>query len=371
MITFSINQSNNSDKYAILVWQTINENLGYFKTFNGERWEEAVHRTYELALRSKDDRYEDIAPYIKKLARTVLKVKTKESAFDIMNEDGDISPVFATLRDYIDTDNVDVINEIKDTFKELYLLDEESFLKLQNLFKYNEVTDIPNMKEIRIKNQKLNDEMFTLVRKHGVELTFGTLSDFLKELPMLISERQTNLTKEVNVKQGNFSVLDKIPDTATIQDSEGNYHYIDKNTLTMEQNPDYLKWDIVGSSVSTCDILKIDISPFMSYMYEEVFVDPGVSTRHIKWCGNKYKVTTPAGAVHIGLDRDKFISVARIELIVNLMMNNIGSVVAISPDNIYIKPIRTFQFDKMRLKFQNGKVIDLPITVHIKKRKSR
>jgi hypothetical protein len=51
------------------------------------------------------------------------------------------------------------------------------------------------------------------------------------------------------------------------------------------------------------------------------------------------------------------------------MMNNIGSIVAISPDSVYIKPTRAFQFDKLRLRFQHGKVLDLPITVHIKKRK--
>lgn len=369
MITFSVNPNHSSDKYFALVWEVINKNLGYFKKFNGERWEEAVHRTLEVALRSRDDRYDDITPYIKKLARTVLRERTRESTFDILNEDGDISPIFAKLRDYIDTDNVDVIGEIKDVFKELYLLDEVSFLKLENLFKYNEVTDIPNLKDIRVKNQKISDEMFNLVQKYGVELTFKALLEFFKELPFLVEERRTNLTKEVVLKQGNFSVLDKIPDTATIRDIHGNYHYIDKNTLMMERNPDYFKWDIIGSPTSTCDILKIDISPFMSYMYEEIFVDEGVTTRHIKWCGNKYKLTTPAGVVHIGLEREKFISIVRIELIVNLMMNNIGTVVAISPDNIYIKTTRAFQYDKIRVKFKTGRIIDLPITVHIKKRK--
>lgn len=371
MLTFSINRTALADRYSMLVWQTINDNLGYFKAFNKERWEEAVHKTYETAVKGRDDRYEDIVPYIKKLARTVLKVKSLESAFDIMNEDGDISPVFATLRSFIDTDNVDVIKDIKDTYKELYLMDEESFLKLAVLFEYNDVSDVPNLREIRIKNPSLNDSMFALIRKHGVELTFGVLSEFFTELPALIAERRTNLTKEVTIKQCNFAVLDKIPDTATIQDNHGVYHYIDKNTLSMANNPDYLKWDIVGTSSSTCDILKIDISSYIAYIYEETFVEQGVSTRTIKWCGDKYKVTTPAGEVYIGLDLEKFISICRIELIINLMMNNIGAVVAISPDNIYIKPLRTFQFDRIRLKFQSGRLMDLPITVHIKKRKSR
>lgn len=371
MLTFSINQNTTSDKYAVKVWQTIQDNIGYFKLFNGVRWEEAVHRTYEMALRSKDDRFDDLAPYIKKLARTILKVKTRESAFDIINEDGDISPVFSTLRGYIDTDNLDVLEDIKDVFKEMYLTDESSFLRLQNLFKYNEVGEVPNLKEIRIRNQRISDEMYKLIHQHGVEMTFKTLHAFFRELPMLISERQTNVTKEVAFRQCNFTVIDKIPNTPTIQDSRGRQYSIDKTTLTMEVNPDYLEWDILGTSVSTCDILKIDISAFMTHMYEEVFVPQGVTTRHIKWCGNKYRVTTPSGEAHVGLDLDKFISLARIELIVNLMMNNVGTIVALSPDNIYIKTIRTFQYDNIRLRFKNGKVMDLPITVHIKKRKTR
>lgn len=370
MLTFSINRVANSERYSLLVWQTISANLGYFKKFNGDRWEEAVHRTYEAVIKNRDDSYDNILPYIKKLARNILRVKTNESAFDIMNEDGDISPVFATLRDFIDTENVGVQESIKDELKTLYLLDEESFLRLQALYKYNEVSEIPNLKDIRIKNPKLRDGIFSLVQKHGAEIVFGVLYQFYKELPMLIAERQTNLTKEVTLKQSNFTVLDKIPDTPTIKDAQGNYYYIDKTTLTMlDANPDYFKWDIVGSSVSTCDILKIDISEYMSYLYEQVYVEEGVTTKHIKWCGNKYKLTSPAGEVFIGLDLEKYISSARIELIINLMMNNIGSVIAISPDHIYIKPIRTFQFDRVRVKFHDGRVKDLPITVHIKKRK--
>lgn len=368
MITFSVNDTAGADMYSALVWETISSNLGYFKKFNGERWEEAVQKTYLSALEHQDASYEgNILPYIKKLARTILKVKTNESAFGVFTDDGEISPVFSSLRDFIDTDNLDGVAELKDNFKELYLMDSESFMKYRNLYEYNDISDIENLKDIRVRNQQLNDEFRKLVVKHGSDFTFRALYDFFEELPKLTAARETNLTKEVLLKAGNFSAIEKIPDTPLIQDSKGNYHYIDKNTLTMSSNPDYFKWDIIGTSL--CDILKIDIEPFMSYMYEEVYTDEGVSTRHITWCGNKFKLTTPGGVSHIGLDQDKFMSIARIELILNLMMNNIGAVVAVSPDNIYIKPTRAFQFDKVRLKFQTGKVMDLPITTHIKKRK--
>lgn len=369
MITFSLNDVKGIDTYAMLVWNTINGNLGYFKKFNLDRWEEAVHKTYITALEHRDSSYGDnILPYIKKLARTILQVKSSESAYGVFTDEGEISPTFSILRDYIDTENLDGSDELKDSFKELYLLDSDSFMKLKLLFVYNDVQDIENIKSLRIRNSKLSAEFSKLVVKYGSDFTFRALYEFFEELPKLTAVRETGLTKEVNLKAGNFSVIEKIPDTPIIVDSSGNYHYIDKNTLTMSSNPDYFKWDIIGTSL--CDILKIDISPFMEYMYEEVFADEGVQTRHIIWCGHKYSLKTPGGVSYICLDRDKFLSIVRIELVLNLMMNNIGTIVALSPDNIYIKPTRSFQFDKIRLKFANGKIIDLPITVHVKKRKS-
>lgn len=368
MLTFSLNDVDGSDSHAVLVWETIRNNLGYFKKFNHDRWEEAVHKTYITALEHRNSTYGDnILPYIKKLARTILQVKMKESSYGVFTDEGEISPTFAVLKGYIDTDSIDGSDELKDVYKELYLLDSESFMKLKSLFIYNDEKELRKLKDLRIKNQRLNTELRNLVSKYGADFTFRVLYEFFEELPKLKAVRQTGLTKEVVIKKGNLGVLDKIPDTPLIVDSNGDYHYIDKTTLTMRNNPDFFKWDLIGSSL--CDILRVDISPFMEYMYEQVFVDMGVNTRHITWCGDKYSLTTPSGEVYLGLEKDKFISVVRIELILNLMMNNVGAVIAISPDNIYIKPTRAFKFDKIRTKSVQGKIIDLPIDIHIKKRK--
>lgn len=376
MITFSLNDISASDAYAMNVWKTINENLGYFKKFNTTRWEEAVHKTYITALDHRDDSYgRNILPYIKKLARTILKEKQKESAYGVYTDEGEISPVYHSLRDYIDTDNMDGADELKDIYKELYLLDPESFMHLKILFVYDDVTEIENLKDLRLRNNPLGAEFRRLIAKYGADFTFRVLYDFYQELPQLCAVRETGLTKEIEMKEGNYLMLDKLPDTAIIQDSKGFYHYIDKNTLTMAKdtgsssefsNPDYFKWDIIGSSV--CDILKIDISGYMDYLYQEVFVEEGVSTKHITWCGDKYKLTTPGGVPHVGLERDKYMSIVRIELILNLLANNVGSIVALSPDSVYIKPTRSFKYDRIRLKMKTGRVMDLPITIHIKKR---
>lgn len=371
MIAFSLNGVRGADAYSVTVWNVINDNVRYFKKFNGDRWYEAVHRTYMFALEHRNDKYDDILPYIKKLARTILSVKERESSFGIVTDDGEIAPVFSVLRDTIDTVGVaiavDGMDEIKGVFKELYLLDPESFVKLKALYNYDEPKEITGIKGLRIKNQKMNIGLRDLTAKYGSDYTFKALYEFFAELPALCEVRQTNLTKEVVLKPSNHSVIAKISDEPLIRDSSGNEYSIDKNTLTMDGNPDYMKWDTANTAL--CDILRIDISAFMNLMYEEVYVDEGVNTRHITWCGDRYRLETPGGVPHICMDREKFLSLVRNELILNLLSNNVGSLIAVSPDNVYVKPARAFQFDKVRLKFTNGKLLDLPIHLHIKKRK--
>ena len=368
MISFSINEKKGMDEENILVLNAINENIQYFKKFNPHDWEEAAQRTYMVAVDNYSSNKGDIAPYIKKLAREIMKdSRNKENTYDLVTEDGEISQVFTVLKTEIDTRNFDGAGVLLDAFKELYLMDEESFSKLEAIFTFDTSEELKVLSDLRIRNKGLFRELGKLRDKHGNDYFFRVLQTFFEQLPSYTKKRKLHVTKIIDMKAGNFSLLDRISDTATIIDSNGKYHRIDKTTLTMDTNPDYLTWDLVGSSM--CDILRVDISDYMSYMYEEVLVDKGVWTKHIAWCDNKYKLTTPGGEVYVGLDRNKFLSNVRIELILNLMANNIGTIVALSPDSIYIKPTRSFDFGSLRLKCKTGRVIDLPILTHIKKRR--
>lgn len=370
MLTFTLNSVDGSDAYATKVWDTIMGNLGYFRTFNGVQWHEAVQRAYIIALDHRDINYEgSLLPYIKKLARTVLKVKSYESAYGVYTDEGEISPVYHSLTSYIDTSNLDDTSEIMPYFEELYLLDSESFMKLKSLYIHDDVDSVENLKSLRIKNQDFNNTLRSLVTKYGSDFTFKALYEFFQELPYLIDERGTHVVQEITMRKCNYSALKKIPDTPLIVDDKNRYHMIDKNTLTMSLNPDYDDWDIVGTS--TADILRIDISPYMDYMYLETFAPVGVNTRHLTWCGSKYRLETPGGDRHVSFDKNKFINLVRIELVVNLLMENIGTIVALSADSVYIKPTRSFKPDNLRVTLQSGKVFDLPITVRIRKKSKR
>ena len=62
-------------------------------------------------------------------------------------------------------------------------------------------------------------------------------------------------------------------------------------------------------------------------------------------------------------------SQVKVELIEHLSKNRFNTIVAISPDYIYIKPNRMMNYDTVRLILHTGKIIDLPIEIHIKKRR--
>lgn len=365
MLTFSLNKITAADAYASRVWVEIQKNIAYFKAFNGDQWKEAVTRTYMTALDHKKPSYTDVTPYIKKLARTILKEKQNETPHSVATDDGEIAAVFRSLTDSINVDHISTdIEEIRGAFKELYLMDSEAFLKLQVIFMVDKVSEL-DRREDRVRNKRFTREFLLLVERYGDELVYPALYEFLKEIPTLTGRRVNAATKLVQMKPGNDSMLQKVSDQATIVDQKGKAYTIDKTTFTMARNPDYFKWVPIGQA---SDVVCIDFSEYMNFLYEEIFVDEGINTRHVSWCGDRYKLESPAGEVYIGLDREKFIASARMELLLNLLSNNVGTVVAVSADNLYVRPARSFTCEKVRIKFANGKSMDLPVTTYLNKR---
>ena len=104
MLTFSVNEY---DAVLMLrVERTIENNIQYFKKFNGPRWQEAVNKTFMVAVQHAKSEYEVLDPYIKNLARNILKEQEKESPMDTVNEDGEVSYPFLRLTTDIDEDRV-------------------------------------------------------------------------------------------------------------------------------------------------------------------------------------------------------------------------------------------------------------------------
>lgn len=367
MLTFSVNDYEGRIKKGAVIWATILKHKRYFYYFNQTQGEEAMHRTYMTALNNLDWAYGDeIDSYIKSLARTILQTGDKEVVTDLVTEKGEIAPVFTQLRDFIDIEEMDGLDEIKDKFKYMYL-QYSDFVLLENLFIYDEAIQIKGLRNIKVKDKELKHEISRLIYSYGTKRVINALAEFFNELPNLTNRRETGLIKEIKLKKPVMTVLDKLPDTPLIMDDNGKYYNICKKTLTMQKNPDFFKWDVISQTM--CDILKVDLVPYMDYMYNQIFVDERLNTQHIQWCGEMYSLTTPLGERYINMDREQFLTRVRTELVLNLMLHSIGAVVAVSNESVYIKPNRAFQYETFRVKMKSvDKTIDLPITLHIRKR---
>lgn len=361
MLTFSVNRLEGKESYILKIKDSIDRHKNYFKKFNGVDWEEAAHRTFIAAVQNQNDEYDEIDPYIKNLARNIMKTQRVENPYDTITEDGEVSYPYLGLVSFIDdsifTDNKEIMN----TFKELYLLYKDDLIRIGTLLHQEHIE-----KHDLVKNDIILERIKLLTAKYGAADVVALLTTFLSKLPEYTKHRYTESIKTVEMKPRKPEILESLPDIPTIIDEDGNYIGIDKATLRMDVDPDFIKWDTIGKT--SCNIMKIDITPLMDYMYRQVFVPLGVHTKHIEWCDDMYKVTTPSGEGFVNVDRDRFMNRVRVDLVENLIDSKIQSIIAVSPDSVYIKPSRVLMYDYIRLILYTGKVIDLPVTLHIQNR---
>ena len=97
MLTFSVNGIKGNEEYILRVQNAITNNIMYFKKFNGPNWEEAVQKAFITAVSNQNDNYDDVEPYIKNLARNILKTQEVEKAYDTITEDGEVSYPYLKL----------------------------------------------------------------------------------------------------------------------------------------------------------------------------------------------------------------------------------------------------------------------------------
>lgn len=363
MLTFSVNEVDFVQ--MMRVEKTIENNIQYFKKFNGSRWREAVNKSFMVAVQHVKSEYDTLDPYIKNLARNIMKTQVRDIPVDTVTEDGEVSYPFLKLTSTIDDSDIfcdDV--EILSVYKELYLMYDEEFLKLKQLFKKD--NEQFSRGEI-IRNEVIRNNFFELGAKYGAEKVYSLLYEFFRMLPKYSKKIENASIKVIEMKDKEYEYLDMLPNIPLIADSKGNLYGIDKLNLSMEKDPDTFDWDVIAQT--SCDIIKIDISPLMNYIYTQVYVPKGVFTKHTTWCDDAYKLTTPAGKRYVNLDRDKFINQVRSELIAHLVTNRFNTIIAISPDYVYIRPTRMMSYDTIRLILHTGKTIDLPIEIHLRKRK--
>lgn len=369
MLTFRLNERTKVDEYLkARVVKVINENKGYIKKFNSD-WEEASNRIYlHMITHADQERIDDLLPYFKRLAQTIMQKRNNETTHKILEDLGEASNAFEDLQVYDSSDSLNDSAAILTEFKDLYLMYPENFKKLRSIFEAETDTQKFTVEE-RVKEEQMKSIFKRIIHNYGTSYTYKYLGYFFNNLHDYTNTRVTGKTKVVLLRESDFTLTRKIPETPTIKDENGRMYAIDPLSLTMKKDPDYFKWGVLTST--QCDILKIDLSEYMDEMYKRTMVEQGVDTDIVKWCDDRCSLTTPGGTKRVGLERNKFLALARQELVLSLIGGNIGSIVAISEDYLYIKPNRIFQYDKVELRTNDGRRFTIPIDMHIPSKSKR
>lgn len=363
MRTFTLNLR--SSTYAARLCAAIQENYGYISFFNKGDTPEAVQRIFYQALKSEKP-YDDLTPYIKKLARNVMKTRSKETPYSTFNEDGEVSVAFVGLVAE-DKYNVGDKEHITAVLDELYLSYPEDFMLLKALIPSTELDG--DVKPTVIKNAKLRDAIFRLVHEFSGTAVFYTLISFMKELE---AEKRVPLTmqefKMLNLVPINLRNKAYITDKRWVRDANGRTYGINPATLAMEDdyNVEFSRFRL--AIPTSCGIWRMDCNEYYSEIENYIYAEEGADNKYILWCHGKYRLETPAGTPCINMSREVFMDKVRQELLLSVITSNFGTVIAVSPDNIYIKMSSATACKEIRMKAANGTIYTFPLKEQIVER---
>lgn len=361
MLAFAVNEQFKDIEYAHAVWQTIANLRRYFYYYNPnpDLAEEAMQRAYIHAIENRKAQHKDLTPYIKKLARTIMrKSNVKEYSYSLYDdESGEVAFIFSQqLREEIDMTHIDGIEDVLEELRDLYLLMPDEFKLFSGMY-------ADNVEKLQvIKNASLKRHIEKMTKKYGGKVVFKAIEQVLLEINKeTTAPPKEPVIKEIRMKPADFEKYEKrLCVNEGIMATDGTWGYISPETYKTEPfDADMKKWTIK----TTCPIIKCDISQLKNYMYEKLFVQEGVSNAFIMWAGKRYRLTTPGSHIEINMDLYQFMDLIHKELIINMLRENVNKIIAISEDSVYIKPTRGVSFETIRLRLFTGAIIDLPCEV--------
>lgn len=373
MRVFSLNNSGVNDAYVLDVWRAIQENMGYFKKFNGANYEEAAHAALVRATSNRRDEYTELAPYIKKLARTELRQRQKDVPYSPTDEEsGELARPFLKLAEGFDIVENSHVDKLKATFRDLYLLYPDEIMALEPLLLNAEFTQQEAQQLKAQSNVLLNDRVRGIINKViepiDGRVAFQAIIDFYKEMrggaPVVEEVKSVKLVPadyrcKVRIPTGNTIRITSAKQTKYINTEVG----IDcsrRIKMTSDINLDYVKWEPLTKG--KCELMKICIAPLINYIYDEIFAEKGINTNLRRWAGTHYVLTTLGGQEHLNMDENMFIDLCFEEVLLNFVSNNINNVIGFTADNIYIKPVRKITYNRLRCTDFTGKSFDLEVT---------
>jgi hypothetical protein len=356
-------QSSDLQEYIQLVYTCVSENVNYFKLFNGEHWEEAVSKTISHMLQHEKPEFKDLAPYVKNLARNILRTRDrqKEDVCDLFTLDGEVSYPFlhyvsASADSLSEQENID---HIKDILTSFYLLYKKEFDVLRNLLVKGTLKGDVSRKLI-IKNEMLKTQFTRLLSSYGSHYVLEALASLFVDIDAEKSVIAGSSVRDIYFKPPQYQLVARIPDKPTIQSDKG-VHKIDRRTLKMDVDIDVIAWQPI--SKITGSLIQVDITPLLAYVYEHVFVSKGVNTCFIQWCGEQYRLTTPAGTEVLNMEQFQFMDLVHREIVLNFINGGINTIIAASDDNVYVRTATVCRYNILRCHLYNKKIIDLPVAI--------
>jgi len=377
MKVFSLN-TKIDDEYVNKVWDCIVQNVRYIKKFNGADYEEAMHLILARITSNRNDKYKDLTPYVKKLARTEMRQRTYSKAYNLVDDEtGEIARPFLKLTDSFDILTDDRKEKLLNVFRDMYLLYPDDIMLLRTAFEKADISQ-QESKEINTKVDKhLRTVLWKAIQdfnvsvKDGGRYAYQIILEFYNEIAREQSKQLAlEGTKYITLEVGDYRCASRFSTEPTIRIvSDDKNHGLEMGidtrngiTMTHDVNIDLYQW--VPISKTKCDIIKIDISALADYLYENVYVDKGVNTPHCRWAGDRYVLITPGGEEHLNLDPDLFIELCVEELLLNMTANSINNIIGFTPDSVYVRPVRKITYNTLRCKLYNGKNIDLSVSYY-------
>lgn len=362
MRSFSLNKI--TQEYASRVLEAMERNKGYIIFFNKGNFKEAYQRIFMAAMREEKSEYPNLDPYIKVLARNVMKSHSRDISYAPYNEEGEVAVVFTSLVENQEYDLGDK-EAVIEALKEIYLAHPEDFMQLAQLIPSIETGDIKQP----IRNKELQKAITQLTYDYTPVAVFYGIVDFVsalaKEKAKYIN-KNTPSSREVQLLPYTSNSLYKLGDKPWILDNHGIPVGIDKTTLYMEDdfNPEFHPFTLAVKTV--CTIWKVDISDYLSDIETKVYLEQGVDNEYILWCGDKYRLTTPAGEHFIGISREAYMEQVRKELISSFLEAELGTLIAVGPETLYIKLTKATNLANLHLKVGKNKTVILPVEVMTK-----
>lgn len=356
MLTFSLNLDENVnnmfDEYASHAWQLITKNEGYFRKFNGDRCKEAMQAVWLHVIEHRDPRYkDDLLPYIKKLARTKLRVREPDIPVSVYDDEGKVNYIYQELSE--ENKGVTLL-EVEEDYKQvlyrltvLYLESPKEFEKLRVV---TQPLDKVSLSLYKRKGDWYNN-FGRLLRDYSVTIVRDCLCEFFRRL----DKESSSVKFKEGIKVTSFNKPD-VSLTSYVEDDgiiyKGERYHLNPQTLRMNRNIDldHVFWSPSNGNT----VIKVGIEDCMDSIISDILVEKGVNTPLIRWCNDSYIMRSPAGVTSpVDADRDVFIEYCFRELVLNIASHS-KSILAVSDRYVYTTPPRKLGYNILELKSKQG-----------------